>query len=140
MDRRSTIANAVALGAPHSMSPAELAMMNGDMTVPAGRQSSFMGRRHSSRSIRQYNVTDNHHSVREGKESCFWKLFNCLRGSSNYRNKKLLASHEGVNSASAVDRLARIFFPLSFFIFNVLYWMAYLDGAALWTVCKSVGY
>lgn len=40
-------------------------------------------------------------------------------------NKVLRAEIESANSVSKIDRFARIFFPLSFLLMNVIYWYTY---------------
>ncbi|XP_074650714.1 gamma-aminobutyric acid receptor subunit alpha-2-like [Tubulanus polymorphus] len=59
-------------------------------------------------------------------ENCFTRFFNCLTGSAKYRDMKMRNSKKGVNSVSKIDKLARLMFPLAFFLFNLFYWVLYL--------------
>ena len=58
------------------------------------------------------------------------QLMYCLIGDDGYRRQRQReAAQSGksryVNSVSHIDRGARIFFPASFGLLNVLYWLAY---------------
>ena len=59
-------------------------------------------------------------------ESCFLQLWNCMKGSSKYRDLKLLATAGGSNSVSNIDQLARVMFPMAFSGFHLFYWLTYL--------------
>ena len=61
-------------------------------------------------------------------ENCFVQLWNCIKGSSKYRDHKLLTSVGGINSVSNIDQLARIMFPVAFSSFHIFYWMCYLGS------------
>lgn len=60
--------------------------------------------------------------------SCGRKLLNCLQGSHKYRNsirRRAKRSGVGANSVSRLDIASRILFPLSFTMFNIIYWAVY---------------
>lgn len=51
----------------------------------------------------------------------------CLSGDGRYRRAlRRRASRFGINSRSRLDVVARIVFPLSFVLFNILYWFYFL--------------
>lgn len=58
---------------------------------------------------------------------CLCRLWFCVTG--NMRYKRLIrkrATKIGVNSRSELDAFARIVFPFSFILFNILYWVYFL--------------
>ncbi|CAF1520608.1 unnamed protein product [Adineta ricciae] len=51
----------------------------------------------------------------------------CLSGNGDYkRTIRKHASRYGINSPSELDVFARVVFPLSFALFNILYWFYFL--------------
>ena len=51
----------------------------------------------------------------------------CLSGNDNYKRAiRKRASRFGINSRSELDVFARIAFPVSFALFNILYWYYFL--------------
>lgn len=53
----------------------------------------------------------------------FWK---CLTSDSIFKEElKKRAHFKGINSVSKCDKMARMFFPASFFILNLIYWCVY---------------
>ena len=85
----------------------------------------------------QTNVTLHYHDAeslqRPPKENCCIKFYNCIKGSASYRDMKVRTTRPGflergmINSVSQIDTLARYLFPFVFLLFNVVYWIAYLD-------------
>ncbi len=60
------------------------------------------------------------------------KLWNCwVRTDANKirRNRRLMRQRamEAMTGDSHIDRVSRVMFPLTFFLFNVVYWFAYLS-------------
>ena len=68
------------------------------------------------------------------EKSCFQHLgyylcrfWFCLSGNDRYKRAlRRRASRFGINSRSRLDVFARIAFPLSFALFNILYWFYFL--------------
>ncbi|CAH1390018.1 unnamed protein product [Nezara viridula] len=58
-----------------------------------------------------------------------WKqIFYCLVGDETYRRERQREAsrgHKRVNSVSYIDRAARVLFPTSFALLNVVYWLLY---------------
>ncbi len=55
----------------------------------------------------------------------FWK---CVKSDPVHKSEMIKRAHfKGINSVSKCDRIARIFFPTSFFILNLLYWFKYYN-------------
>lgn len=53
----------------------------------------------------------------------FWK---CLTSDSAFKDElKKRAHFKGINSVSKCDKMARVFFPASFFILNLIYWYVF---------------
>ncbi|ELU08088.1 hypothetical protein CAPTEDRAFT_148064 [Capitella teleta] len=66
------------------------------------------------------------------RDSSFYKLLKCLTGSYSYKKVMIERSNpQGVNRVSRIDRAARVLFPLSFIILNIIYWMTYTKYAQL---------
>ncbi|XP_074651381.1 gamma-aminobutyric acid receptor subunit alpha-1-like [Tubulanus polymorphus] len=57
-------------------------------------------------------------------DSCWNMFFNCLKGNTRYREVERFQCN-GVNSVSRIDTISRIAFPITFVIFNILYWIGY---------------
>ena len=58
---------------------------------------------------------------------CLCRFWFCLSGNDKYKRAiRKRASRFGVNSRSKLDAFARIAFPLSFALFNILYWFYFL--------------
>jgi hypothetical protein len=56
-----------------------------------------------------------------------WRFWFCISGNVNYkRYLRKRASRFGINSRSELDVFARIAFPVSFILFNILYWFYFL--------------
>ncbi|XP_030836040.1 gamma-aminobutyric acid receptor subunit alpha-2 [Strongylocentrotus purpuratus] len=55
-------------------------------------------------------------------------ILNCITGNAEYRESRLRRSKDQkpFNSVSKIDELARIGFPLGFFLMNVLYWCIFI--------------
>lgn len=61
------------------------------------------------------------------RETCCYMFWKCLIGSAAYRERrKRDRCYSSVNSVSQIDRVSRVVFPVSFLLFNVLYWVLYL--------------
>lgn len=57
----------------------------------------------------------------------FWRFWFCITGSTKYKRIiRKRTTRFGVNSRSKLDILARIVFPVSFVLFNILYWLYFL--------------
>jgi len=55
----------------------------------------------------------------------FWK---CVKSDPVHKDEMIKRAHfKGINSVSKCDRIARIFFPTSFFILNLFYWFKYYN-------------
>jgi hypothetical protein len=64
--------------------------------------------------------------LRTIRHYCF-RFWFCLSGNDNYkRTIRKRASRFGINSRSELDVFARIAFPVSFALFNILYWYYFL--------------
>ncbi|ELU14206.1 hypothetical protein CAPTEDRAFT_100858 [Capitella teleta] len=81
------------------------------------------------------NVVHQYNSLEEGshfKEACCHKFYHCLIGNQKYRDLKIRRGPKSkggrINSVSEVDMASRVLFPLAFAIFNVVYWVFYLDN------------
>ena len=61
------------------------------------------------------------------KMPCMLQFWHCLKGNAKYREMKQRTKPSGTNSVSRIDRFSRVFFPLTFSVFQVLYWLAYFD-------------
>uniref|UniRef100_A0A146MBU7 Gamma-aminobutyric acid receptor subunit alpha-6 n=1 Tax=Lygus hesperus TaxID=30085 RepID=A0A146MBU7_LYGHE len=77
-------------------------------------------------------ATVERHTQTEHKVPRWRQLIYCLAGNEKYRRERQReASHQmgnkRVNSVSYIDRAARVFFPLSFFLLNFGYWLLYFD-------------
>ncbi|XP_037938747.1 gamma-aminobutyric acid receptor alpha-like [Teleopsis dalmanni] len=58
------------------------------------------------------------------------QMWLCLKGDVKFRKQRerdaaVIKGTRYVNSVSTIDRIARIAFPMSFALFNLLYWLAY---------------
>ncbi|GLH14021.1 Gamma-aminobutyric acid receptor subunit beta-like, partial [Gryllus bimaculatus] len=79
---------------------------------------------HPRARVTRHTQTERH--VPKGRQ-----LLYCLMGDDEYRRQRQRAAAHAarasryVNSVSHIDRAARIFFPASFGLLNVLYWLAY---------------
>ncbi|KAK7097235.1 hypothetical protein V1264_004245 [Littorina saxatilis] len=51
----------------------------------------------------------------------------CLLSARKTRLNKRVRNALGLNSVSKIDRAARVVFPASFIVLNILYWIAYID-------------
>jgi hypothetical protein len=79
---------------------------------------SSINQKDSETSRKSYLRTIRHYICR------FWF---CLSGNDNYKRAiRKRASRFGINSRSELDVFARIFFPVSFGLFNILYWFYFL--------------
>jgi hypothetical protein len=57
----------------------------------------------------------------------FFRFWFCLSGNDAYKRAiRKRASGFGINSRSELDVIARIIFPVSFALFNILYWYYFL--------------
>lgn len=57
----------------------------------------------------------------------FCRFWFCLSGNDSYKRAiRKRASRFGINSRSELDVIARILFPVSFALFNILYWFYFL--------------
>ena len=77
----------------------------------------------NSKQALAYDDTD---SDDDSPEAFCTRFINCLKGSAKYRDMKIRTSQPGINSVSRIDRIARILFPGSFLLFNIMYWTLYL--------------
>ncbi|GAB0097059.1 Gamma-aminobutyric acid receptor alpha-like [Sergentomyia squamirostris] len=64
------------------------------------------------------------------KASLYKQLWLCILGDDKFRRMRQREATRTdttrhVNSVSLIDRMARVLFPLSFLIFNLMYWLAY---------------
>uniref|UniRef100_A0A1I8FV63 Gamma-aminobutyric acid receptor subunit alpha-6 n=1 Tax=Macrostomum lignano TaxID=282301 RepID=A0A1I8FV63_9PLAT len=59
-------------------------------------------------------------------DSCPYAFLNCIKGSSKYKELKLMRSTKTVNSVSRIDEISKILFPALFALFNLGYWTLYL--------------
>lgn len=56
-----------------------------------------------------------------------YRLWFCISGNTKYKSViRKRASRLGINSRSELDVFARIVFPVSFVLFNILYWFYFL--------------
>jgi hypothetical protein len=56
-----------------------------------------------------------------------FRFWFCLSGNDNYKRAiRKRASRYGINSRSELDVFARVAFPVSFALFNILYWYYFL--------------
>ena len=52
----------------------------------------------------------------------------CVTSDPVHKSEMIKRAHfKGINSVSKCDRVARIFFPTSFFFLNILYWYNYYN-------------
>jgi hypothetical protein len=57
----------------------------------------------------------------------FCRLWFCISGNTKYKRMiRKRASRFGINSRSKLDIFARIVFPVSFILLNILYWFYFL--------------
>ena len=73
--------------------------------------------------IRQHDVRDDHHRHRD---SCLYKLWQCVLGNNKYRDSMMRNSPQRVNSVSKIDQVSRVMFPAMFVSFQLFYWCWYL--------------
>lgn len=72
----------------------------------------------------------------EKKLSLFGQFLYCLLANETYRKereKAAMLTGRSFNSTSKIDSFARILFPLTFTLFNVIYWMHYFKAANMFT-------
>ena len=57
-------------------------------------------------------------------------LLKNMSGFQDYRKQRQseAAAQGSTNSTSKIDSMARILFPMSFFMFNVIYWYSYFSA------------
>merc|ERR1712062_610585 len=65
------------------------------------------------------------------QQTSFWSIFKNSKTDANKirRNRRLMRQRamEAMTGDSHIDRVSRVMFPLTFFLFNVVYWFAYLS-------------
>lgn len=60
-------------------------------------------------------------------QACIASLWRCLTGNTDYRlQRQKSADLEAGNSVSDIDMVSRFLFPLTFSLFNLLYWLVYV--------------
>lgn len=64
-------------------------------------------------------------SIREAIVTKLCDCIHCLTQTKRYYGFKKKADDGYINSVSQIDRTSRVVFPVTFFIFNVVYWVSY---------------
>ena len=72
--------------------------------------------------ILRSDVTDHHRH----RDSCLYKLWQCVLGNNKYRDSEMKNSPQRVNSVSKIDQVSRVMFPAMFVSFQLFYWCWYL--------------
>ncbi|CAF3984865.1 unnamed protein product, partial [Adineta steineri] len=74
------------------------------------------------------NINSKNRKPQTGNSTRYlWRLWFCITGDTKYRSSlRKRTSRFGINSRSELDTIARIGFPASFILFNILYWFYFL--------------
>ena len=67
-------------------------------------------------------------SMKRNKSIAYYlkEFWNCIKSDPDHKSEMIKRAHfKGINGVSKCDRVARIFFPSSFCLLNILYWFKY---------------
>lgn len=114
---------------PSSITNSNLNLNNGDI---------YLLKQNNDKNFETFNVNDEEYITISHKRAQIMKkktlfeylsqIWQCIKSDPKYKRElKKRAHFKGINSVSKCDRIARIIFPTSFFLLNIIYWYGYYD-------------